>query len=542
MQTDQPPPRRAYHDAVVAAAIVALIALKLWLVHGEEITGSATQHDALWFVRSATVWYWGANYDWTAFIRPPAYPLWLALVHSCAVPQRLAIELLQLTGFAALVAALLRVGLSRVFVVVGFAVAAFHPAGIHLNDYTMADPFYAGVLPWLLAGLIMLVAGGGVVVAACTGATLAVLWFTREESVLVGLLLGAFLLLWASRERSRLRSWRAAVVHIARPAAVMLAVFVVLMLAVYTANQRTFRAFAKSDMVAPSFKSAFDALVGIKPSQHQRFVPVPNESLHLAFAASPTFAKLQPRLDGTDGEAWRIGTFRNTGVQGEIGINWLLWAIRHAAAGEGIHDTAERAERFYRDVARELNDAFAQRRLESRFLWASFIGPNFVPEAHQLGPSLTRLLHLFVARHDMAALIDDEILLPEEARLYDQLTLRQPGGSTRIDPDALDERVKRAVGAHYREVVFALTVAGVIAALTLLQRKSRLQVASEFDCALILLFCAIISRLGLFTVIDATSWPVAYDRFLFPVMPLSSIFLVALIYRGASSLRTKKRA
>ncbi|MDQ6625931.1 MAG: hypothetical protein M3Y69_07315 [Verrucomicrobiota bacterium] len=542
MQSDHPPPRPVHRDAVVAAALVALIALKLWLVHSEEIAGSATQHDALWFVRSASVWYWGAKYDWTAFIRPPAYPLWLALVHWCAVPQRLAIELLQLFGFATLTLALLRAGLSRLIAVSAFALAAFHPAGIHLNDYTMADPFYAGVLPWLLAGMISLLARGRTSVAVGTGFALAVLWLTREESVLVGLLLGAFLLLWAAHERLRLSSWRAAASNIARPSAVMLAVFAVLVLAVYTANQRTFRAFAKSDMVAPSFEGAFNALVRIKPSQHQRFVPVPNESLHLAFAASPTFAKLQPRLDGADGEAWRIGTFRNTGVQGEIGINWLLWAIRHAASGEGIHDTPKRAEHFYRGVARELNAAFAEGRLESRVLWASFIGPNLIPEAHQLGPSLRRLLGLFVARHEMAPLVDDEILLPEEARLYDQLTLRVPGGARNVDPADVAERLKRTIGATYRVVVFALIAAGAIAGMTLLRPKNRLRLPSELDCALVLLFCAIVTRLALFTVIDATSWPVAYDRFLFPIMPLSSIFLVALVYRGTVVLRATKSA
>lgn len=542
MQSDQAPSQSMRRDAVVAAVIVALIALKLWLVHGEEIVGSATQHDALWFVRSARVWYWGAKYDWTAFIRPPAYPLWLAVVHSCAVPQRVAIELLQLTGFAALTFALLRAGLSRSFAVIAFAAAAFHPAGIHLNDYTMADPFYAGVLPWLLAAMIWLSQTRRVLVAAATGLLIAVLWLTREESVLVNLLVGAFLLLWIARERSRTGSWAAAISNNWRPAVTMLVVFAALVLTICAANQRTYRAFAKSDMVAPTFEAAFNALVRIKPSQHQRFVPVPNESLHLAFAASPTFARLQPRLDGADGEAWRIGTFRNTGVQGEIGINWLLWAIRHAAAGEGIHDSPERAEQFYRDVAGELNNAFAERRLESRFLWASFIGPNLIPEAHQLAPSLRRLLHLFIARHELAPVADDEILLPEETRWYDQLTLRRRNGSGGFDSPTLDERAKRAVGAHYRLLVFALCGLGVIAAMTLLLPKTRLRFSNALDCALALLFFAIISRLGLFTVIDATSWPVAYDRFLFPVMPLSSVFLVALIYRGASVVSAARRS
>ncbi len=78
--------------------IMALVAFKLWLVHEEDIVGSATQFDALWYVRSASHWYWGTPYEWVAFIRPCAYPLWIALVHLLHLPLRLAIELFQLGG------------------------------------------------------------------------------------------------------------------------------------------------------------------------------------------------------------------------------------------------------------------------------------------------------------------------------------------------------------------------------------------------------------------------------------------------------------
>ncbi len=96
-----------------AVAIAALIALKLWLVQAEDIIGSATQYDALWFVRSASHWYWDAPYSWTAFVRPCAYPLWIAAVHLLHVPLRPAIELLQIGGALVLLIALRRIGTKR---------------------------------------------------------------------------------------------------------------------------------------------------------------------------------------------------------------------------------------------------------------------------------------------------------------------------------------------------------------------------------------------------------------------------------------------
>src|SRR4030088_156774 len=88
--------------------ILALGFFKLWIVHTEEIYGSSTVYDALWYVSSAKHWYWGATYGWTAFVRPCAYPLFIAVVHLLGIPLRIAIELAQIAGYGVLIAALRR--------------------------------------------------------------------------------------------------------------------------------------------------------------------------------------------------------------------------------------------------------------------------------------------------------------------------------------------------------------------------------------------------------------------------------------------------
>ena len=82
----------------LALGLFVLAAFKLWLIHTEEIYGSATEYDALWFVNAAKHWYWGSEYSWTAFVRPPAYPLFIAVVHLLNIPLRIGIELMQITG------------------------------------------------------------------------------------------------------------------------------------------------------------------------------------------------------------------------------------------------------------------------------------------------------------------------------------------------------------------------------------------------------------------------------------------------------------
>ncbi|PYJ90395.1 MAG: hypothetical protein DME70_00760, partial [Verrucomicrobia bacterium] len=116
-----------------AFALIFLVLVKLWLVHTEEIYGSATEHDALWFLNSAKHWYWGSEYSWTAFVRPPAYPLFIAFVHLLHIPLRIGIELLQAAGYLTLVAGLRRAGVSRAVCFLSFAAMIFHPGSFQLN-------------------------------------------------------------------------------------------------------------------------------------------------------------------------------------------------------------------------------------------------------------------------------------------------------------------------------------------------------------------------------------------------------------------------
>src|SRR5436853_3073370 len=85
--------------------LLTLSLFKLWAVHTEEIYGSATEYDALWYVGSAKHWYWGSAYSMLAFVRPCAYPLFIALLHFLGIPLRIGIELAQMTGYAVLIAA-----------------------------------------------------------------------------------------------------------------------------------------------------------------------------------------------------------------------------------------------------------------------------------------------------------------------------------------------------------------------------------------------------------------------------------------------------
>src|SRR5687767_654348 len=187
------------HGLGLGLAVLTLF--KFWLVHTEEIYGSATEHDALWFLNAAKHWYWGSEYSWTAFVRPPAYPLFIAAMHLAHIPLRIGIELMQAAGYVMIVAGLRKAGVPRPVCLIGFAAMILHPGSYQLNSVTMADNFYAAVLPLALGGLLLTLFTAKLWHAAWTGIALAVLWNTREESILIPPMIVVFLLLALFRQR-----------------------------------------------------------------------------------------------------------------------------------------------------------------------------------------------------------------------------------------------------------------------------------------------------------------------------------------------------
>ncbi|HEV2805349.1 MAG TPA: hypothetical protein VGW57_10520 [Chthoniobacterales bacterium] len=524
----------------LAVGLLVLVGFKFWLVHTEDIYGSATEYDALWYVNAAKNWFWWSPYSWTAFARPPAYALFVAVAHLCSVPLRIAIELLQIGAYVVLVFAFRKAGVARSVCLLAFAVMVLHPASFLFDNHTMSDSFYAGVLPLALGGLLLTLLTGKSRHALWTGAILGVLWNTREESILIPAMLGVFFAVALFRQHSAAGSWKAAARYWIKPAASMLAPLALLVLAVDIANYRVFHGFSKSELTSPSFQAAYKALLRIRPSRPQRFISVSTEALEIAYTVSPTFARLKPQLEGDLGRAWQVPAFASLGVH-EIAAPWFFWALRNAAAQSGnIHDSAANAERFYRDAAAEINRACDEGRVPTRFVLSTFVDPGALPSLRDLPESFRRIAGLFLERYETVADRDDAILTPSQRALYDEMTGRRahpPRGKRK------SEAVENFIGRYHRNFVAGLSIAGCASLLVIVWRSRRVRGWGALNATLVILAGAILLRVALFSYLDATWWVGGYERYLFPVMPLYSCFLVLLIYQaGTLALRRRSRS
>ncbi|MEY2507257.1 MAG: hypothetical protein QOH01_1586 [Verrucomicrobiota bacterium] len=513
----------------LATGLLILIVFKFWLVHTEDIYGSATEYDALWYVNAARHWYWGSPYSWTAFARPPAYPLFIALAHLCAIPLRIAIELFQIGAYLVLVSAFRKAGVPRLVCLLAFAVMLLHPASFLFNNHTMSDSFYAGVLPLALGGLLLTLFTGKSGHAIWTGVTLGVLWNTREESILIPAMLGVFFAVAVFRQRSQIGSWKAAARFWIKPAASMLAPLALLVLAVDVANYRVFHSFSKSDLTSPSFQAAYKALLRIRPSRPERFVSVSTEALEMAYQVSPAFARLKPQFEGDLGRAWQVPAFTSLGIH-EIGAPWFFWALRSVAANSGdIHASAENADRFYRDAAREINRACDEGRVPTRFVLSTFLDPGALASIRYLPESFRRIAGLFLQQYETVADRDDAILTPSQRSLYDEMTGRR-AHPTRGKRKS--EALENFIGRYHRSFVIGMSIAGCAALLIIIWNWRRLRFSRALNAALVLVAASVLLRVTLFSYLDATWWIGGYERYLFPVMPPYSCFLVLLIYQA----------
>lgn len=528
------PSRFSSTAAGLAAGLVLLVLFKLWLVRTDEIYGSATQYDALWYVNAAKNWYWGSDYSWTAFTRPPAYPLFIASVHLCGIPLRIGIELVQAAGYLALVAGLRKAGVPRSVCLASFAAMILHPGSFSLNTVTMADNFYAAILPLALGGLLLTLLTGKIMHAAWTGIALALLWNTREESFLIPAMLVVFFGVALLRQRSATGSWKEAGRSWLRPAIAMLGILAVLVLAVYAANYRTFQSFSKSELTASSFQATYKALLRIKPTHDQRFVSVSTEALDTAYKVSPTFRKLQPQFESELGRNWLVPAREALGLP-EIGAPWFLWALRSAANSGGVHETSASAKRFYREAAREINRACDEGRVPSRFVLSSFLDPGGLASICYMPESFPRIAGLFLTRFQKNVGRDDATLTESQRALYDGMTRRSPA---RISREGVSVATEEVISSYHGFFVVALSVGGLGAVLLLAWRFRQLRITDSINAVLILLAAAILLRVGLFTFLDATWWIGGYERYLFPVMPLYSCFLIVLIYRTTALWRS----
>jgi hypothetical protein len=440
--SDQPqPPAKAARVGVKFLFVSILLGLfKLWLVSGDEIVASYSPHDALWFIQSAKQRYWRGPYDAPfgapSFIRPPAYPLFIALTKATGFPLRISTELLFLAAAFVFAVSIIKAGKSRLLAILLYAVIIFHPASFQVSSRATPDSFYACALLIALACMIILLLKRDDIYrlryAILTGAVLAILWHIRQESVIILALLVVYgliaVLTVGVGRKPRSPTLRQLGVIVLVPALVILLVSI----AVNTINYAKFGVFAADGMSGPGFESANKALLRIQPMLPPvRFVAVPREVRLRAYQVSPAFQELKSTLEGPVGRSW-ASYARSVGVQvdGEISTPHFWWALNKGAYDIGYNKSPGQADQYFQRIADEINAACADGRLQCRWAFSSVLDPHVQNYLPYLPASFRRISGLFFQRYEPAGAWDERSLPPEVRELFDEMANRRAANTT----------------------------------------------------------------------------------------------------------------
>lgn len=355
---------------------------------------------------------------------PPGYPVWLHLCSFTGIPQRICIELLYLASsfFAAWVLKKC-FGLATGFVT--FVVLAWAPYTYFLFNHGWCDGFFTclTLVGIGLSFLLLLSARRTEILglAFALGLVFGVMGLTRNEDPLVALWIALIVMamawFWKGGDSAFTpwKFWR-------KPLETGLASVAGYCLVVYgvaLSYYLTDGVFARGVAVMPQHIRLLRNLAKIDTGKEQvRFVPISLRSRELAYNVSPSFAKLRARIEDVS-DIWHFASLGAGIAPGEIGAGWIWHAINSKVLPLNGGSPAG-AERTYRQINREIEEAFHDGRLKKRFIVHPLIGGNVPGLMRQLPQSMSAVVSSAVIP------LPDYVKDPgAQAELFDQAFLRR---------------------------------------------------------------------------------------------------------------------
>jgi hypothetical protein len=287
-------------------------------------------------------------------------------------------------------------------------------------------------------------------------------------------------------------------------------------------NQAHYGVTIGVDVLEGSFPAAYGAITRVTNPDPIPGVPTTRATREHIYAVSPAFARLATRLEGSmqanwAGYGWQYYPHERAGE--EIRNGWFTWALREAAAHEGVYADAATAESYWQTVADEINAAVASGSLAGS-------GPRngFFPVWHESYTSATlrnwfRAVDLLARSSDFKAQGVISQGAPEEiARLAERFHAR---AVTAEEPGGTDARLRLLLHQIYAWLGWPLTVLALGATALLVWRSRRPDAAARLALAVLLsLWGGVASLCLVVALVEATAFPAIIGAYLGPAAPL----------------------
>ncbi len=536
------------------AIIGALALVRIWIVAPMPFTAAPVQHDDLLFVNQAVALAsgeWLGSYDELTLAKGPFYSMFVAGSYAARLPLRWSQELLYI-GFCLLTLVALRplrcggALLSLVGALLLFAPLTFSAVvagrvireGVYTALTGLALSAALGLFLRRAAPMRTLVgwsAGVGVAGAAA--------WLTREEGIWLAspliLLMGATT--W-SRTGGTGRAQRA-LVAMGLPLLIGVAAWA----AVAAANARHYAWLTVVEWKTADFRSAYGSLLRIDGGGRP-YVPVPRRVRQLLYERSSSFSSLRPYLEDGPGRGYAAASCAALPEScGDVGGGWFIWLFREAVARAGHYASAAKARAFYRDLAREVERACTAGELECASQRRTLIPRLHARDAPPMLRAFARGLWRLVVSDGFVADSWPSSGRPSIQERFGRITRSTiaPAAAHRDgrgEAGPIRSRLRAGLALAYRWLGPLLLAAGAAGTLLECARSAR---SRDFTLLLVVsgLALAVVARLGLLAIVDATSFRAMHSRLLAAVQPplLLSCALGSLGLRALGERRVRRR-
>lgn len=362
---------------------ILLTVAKLWLTGGQTVfaIGQALHDDHLFAALAGHIvnGEWLGPYNEFTLAKGPLYSVFIALNFWIGLPLLLSQQILYAVACATITWALAP-WLRRASLKCGFyLLLLWNPMSFDAGNLSrlMRQNLYTPLALFTIAGLIMLFtrrrAGWRSLLgpSLLAGLSLGCFWITREESVW---LLPAVGLLWfgliASLGRELCRYWSTLSFSFGLfTLTALLPLFIV-----STLNWQHYGWFGTVEFRATEFKAAYGALTRPLVGPELDQVPVTRQMREALYKVSPSFAKLQPLLDGPIADHWS-DKIHFPATDRQMRGGWFIWALRDAVAQSKLAPDAAAAMHYYQSVADEVNAACDEGLIPARPHRSGFLPP-----------------------------------------------------------------------------------------------------------------------------------------------------------------------
>ena len=541
---------------------VLLTVCKLWLTRAQSVyaIAGAAHDDRLFLLMAESIVRgdWLGAYSQMTLAKGPFYSICIALLYWVGVPLGLGMQLAYAGACALFTRACQPAIRSGVALLAIYSLLLWNPMSyeaptmgriIRQQIYTpLGIAIFAGLvarycrreeslrrqLPW--AGLL--------------GVAFGCFWLTREESVWlvpsVVLLAGAALF-WAFRS-AFLSGW------IMLTSLILAALIAALPVGLVSwQNYRHYGWFGTVEFHAAEFKDAYGAMVRVKIGPDLDYVPVTRQAREAMYAVSPTFAKLQPYLEGDYGRGWAGASSAMTGLPAEerqIGGGWLMWALRDSVAAAGFCHNAREALNFYKHMAREINQACDEGRLPAYPKRSGFMPRWNEGQTAAIARTTLHFADFVISYNSFSAYTpisegdhDELLLFHDLTRDHISSSVRSPAMPLRNQEELNQRKFARlqSIGDQLRPILLVLFFVAQLIVLVRLVQSVR---ARRFTFPLVLSAASwggAFAYLLLNAMVQVTSFQVTAVSTFSPIYPLLLIFIVAVAWDAADAWRSKPR-